>query len=181
MIDHEEEGKKQDGISRRQFLKFCGVVAGALGWTRLSGRRFRSLCRRSQAIGAVAPFCRVHRVHRGVAANLKPRFADLIFDTILSTITKPSWPQPGYRGTNPYFHRRAEQGAVLLRSGRSHPMAAGVHMGGSAAGRCSASPRRSAPGQGDHRHRQLRLLRRTAAAAPNPTVRRASKMRSAQG
>ena len=32
MINHEEEGKKQDGISRRQFLKFCGVVAGALGF-----------------------------------------------------------------------------------------------------------------------------------------------------
>jgi len=31
MIDHEKEGKRQGGISRRQFLKFCGVVAGALG------------------------------------------------------------------------------------------------------------------------------------------------------
>jgi Ni,Fe-hydrogenase I small subunit len=37
MIDHEKEGKKQDGISRRQFLKFCGVVAGALGLDETQG------------------------------------------------------------------------------------------------------------------------------------------------
>jgi [NiFe] hydrogenase small subunit len=83
MIDHEKEGKRQDGISRRQFLKFCGVVAGALGLDATFGPKIFE----AFAAGPKPPVLWLHFAEctgctEAVLRTTNPGFGDLILDTI---------------------------------------------------------------------------------------------------
>jgi [NiFe] hydrogenase small subunit len=83
MIDHEKEAKKQDGISRRQFLKFCGVVAGALGLDPAFGPKiFEAFAAGPKPSVLWLHFAECTGCTEAVLRTSSPGFADLIFDTI---------------------------------------------------------------------------------------------------
>jgi [NiFe] hydrogenase small subunit len=83
MIDHEKEGKKQDGISRRQFLKFCGVVAGALGLDATFGPKiFEAFAAGPKPSVLWLHFAECTGCTEAVLRTSNPGFADLIFETI---------------------------------------------------------------------------------------------------
>jgi [NiFe] hydrogenase small subunit len=83
MSDCEKKGHPQAGISRRQFLKFCGAVAGALGLEAAFGPKIFE----AFAAGARPPVLWLHFAEctgctEAVLRTSNPGFADLIFDTI---------------------------------------------------------------------------------------------------
>jgi [NiFe] hydrogenase small subunit len=83
MIDHEKEGNNHDGISRRQFLKFCGVVAGALGLDATFGPKiFEAFAAGPKPSVLWLHFAECTGCTEAVLRTSSPGFADLIFDTI---------------------------------------------------------------------------------------------------
>jgi [NiFe] hydrogenase small subunit len=75
--------QQQIGMSRREFLKFCGVVAGALGL----GPAFGSRICEAFAAGTRPPVLWLHFAEctgctEAVLRTANPGFADLVFDTI---------------------------------------------------------------------------------------------------
>jgi [NiFe] hydrogenase small subunit len=83
MINHDMEGKKQDGISRRQFLKFCGVVAGALGLDATFGPKiFEAFAAGPKPSVLWLHFAECTGCTESVLRTTAPGFGDLIFDTI---------------------------------------------------------------------------------------------------
>jgi len=77
------ERREQNGISRREFLKFCGVVAGALGL----GPAFGPKIYEAFAAGPRPPVLWLHFAEctgctEAALRTSNPGFADLLFDTI---------------------------------------------------------------------------------------------------
>jgi [NiFe] hydrogenase small subunit len=83
MIVHEKKGTQEEGISRRQFLKFCGAVAGALGLEATFGSKIFE----AFAAGPRPSVLWLHMAEctgctEAVLRTSSPGFASLIFDTI---------------------------------------------------------------------------------------------------
>ena len=83
MIDHEKEGKRQGGISRRQFLKFCGVVAGALGLDATFGPKiFEAFAAGPKPSVLWLHFAECTGCTEAVLRTIDPWFDELILDSL---------------------------------------------------------------------------------------------------
>jgi [NiFe] hydrogenase small subunit len=75
--------ERESGISRRGFLKFCGVVAGAMGLDPVFGSRiFEAFAAGPKPTVLWLHFAECTGCTEAVLRTTSPGFADLIFDTI---------------------------------------------------------------------------------------------------